>query len=88
MQDQQNRKVELNLEEVDQVVGGSYVTTSMSIGEIIGTDRNLAKYLISEGIPVTGNKSLRSMTLEEAAEVCGVNASAVENAMNEYLSGK
>lgn len=84
----QDHKVELNLEEVDQVVGGSYVTTSMSIGEIIGTDRNLAKYLTSAGIPVTGNKSIRSMTLEEAAEVCGVNASAVENAMNEYLSGK
>jgi len=83
-----SKREEINLEQAEKVVGGAYVTSDMTLGEIIGTNRNLAKYLIDAGIPVAGNKKMMNESLSEIASVRGIDASVLENAMNEYLGGK
>lgn len=40
-----SKREEINLEDAAKVVGGAYVTTSMSIGQIIQTDPHMASIL-------------------------------------------
>jgi len=82
------RPIELTDDELDMVTGGSYVTASMTIGEIVETDSRLMGMLADAGIPVVGNKVLMGQSLMEVASVKGIDAYALENRMNDYLSGK
>jgi len=79
---------ELNPNELDRVSGGCYVNVTMTIGDIIATDRSLSRMLANAGITTAGNKSVLGMTLSEAAAARGVDAYALEDRMNEYLSSK
>jgi len=83
-----SNRTELNPDEVNRVSGGSYVNVSMTIGEIIQTDRTLAGMLAKAGISTTGNKAVQGMSLYEVAQNCGIDAYALEDKMNDYLSSK
>jgi len=82
------KPIELTDDELDMVTGGSYVTASMTIGEIVGTDSGLIGIMVSSGIPVAGNKCIMGQSLMEVASVNGLDAYALEAKMNDYLSSK
>ena len=88
MTDKELGNMELNTNELDNVTGGCYVNVSMTIGDIIGTDRNLANILAQSGISTFANKTVKGMTLYEAAESMGVDPYTIENIMNDYLDAK
>jgi len=70
---------------LDMVNGGCYINASMSLEEIVSTDRHLAGFLNQNGIKVTGNRGMSTITLYEAAEKVGADPYVLESAMNDYL---
>jgi len=80
--------VELSDDDLDVVVGGAYVNVGMTLAEIIGTDSRLMQMLSDAGINCVGNKSMLGMSLFDAASKVGANSYALEDRMNDYLSGK
>ena len=67
MTDKNLESMEMNMDQLDNVVGGVYVSSSMTISEIINTDRRLAGVLAKAGIAVSGNKGVMGQSLYEVA---------------------
>ncbi|MCQ2508885.1 MAG: DUF1858 domain-containing protein [Lachnospiraceae bacterium] len=64
------------------------VTKSMTIGELLQLDRNIAGILMRAGMHCIGCPSAQGESLEEAAMVHGMNADLLEAQINDYLSTK
>lgn len=64
------------------------VTKSMTIGELLQLDRNIAGILMRAGMHCIGCPSAQGESLEEAAMVHGMNADLLEAQINDYLSSK
>ncbi len=64
------------------------VTKSMTIGEMLQLDRNIAGILMRAGMHCIGCPSAQGESLEEAAMVHGMNADLLESQINDYLSTK
>lgn len=64
------------------------VTKSMTIGEMLQLDRNIAGILMRAGMHCIGCPSAQGESLEEAAMVHGMNADLLEAQINDYLSSK
>ncbi len=64
------------------------VTKSMTIGELLQLDRNIAGILMRAGMHCIGCPSAQGESLEEAAMVHGMNADLLESQINDYLSAK
>lgn len=60
----------------------------MLIGEIISIDPGNAAILMSNGMHCPGCPSAQAETLEEAAQVHGMNVDELLKDMNEYLAKK
>ncbi|MCQ2500663.1 MAG: DUF1858 domain-containing protein [Lachnospiraceae bacterium] len=64
------------------------VTKSMTIGELLVMDRNIAGILMRAGMHCIGCPSAQGESLEEAAMVHGMNADMLVDQINDYLTSK
>ena len=62
------------------------ITKDMTIGEILNVDVNLAPIFFGMGMHCLGCPASQGETLEEAAMVHGVDASLIEQQINDYLA--
>ncbi len=62
------------------------ISKSMTIGELLEMDRNIAGILMRAGMHCIGCPSAQGESLEEAAMVHGMNADLLESQINDYLS--
>ena len=59
------------------------ITKDMTIGEIVRADMSKAEILMNFGMGCVGCPSAQAETLEEAAEVHGINLDELVKALNE-----
>ena len=64
------------------------VNKDMLIGEIISIDPGNAAILMASGMHCVGCPSSQGESLEEAAQVHGMDCDQLIKDMNEYLAGK
>ena len=64
------------------------INKSMTIGEILRTDADVAPVLMSMGMHCLGCPASQGESLAEAAMVHGLDADLVEKAVNEFLANK
>lgn len=62
------------------------VTKSMTIGELLQLDQNIAVILMRAGMHCLGCPSSQAESLEEAAMVHGLDADVLEAQINDFLS--
>ena len=62
------------------------VTKSMTIGELLQLDQNIAVILMRAGMHCLGCPSSRAESLEEAAMVHGLDADVLVAQINDFLS--
>ena len=62
------------------------VTKSMTIGELLQLDQNIAVILMRAGMHCLGCSSSQSESLEEAAMVHGLDADVLVAQINDFLS--
>jgi hybrid cluster-associated redox disulfide protein len=62
------------------------VTRDMLISEILNVDRGLAAVLMNHGMRCVNCPSAQFETLEQAAEVHGMDVDALFDELNQYLS--
>ena len=61
------------------------VTKSMTIGELLQLDQNIAVILMRAGMHCLGCPSSQAESLEEAAMVHGLDADVLEAQINDFL---
>lgn len=64
------------------------ISKSMTIGELLQVDSNIAPILMRAGMHCLGCPSAQGESLEEAAMVHGLNADMLEAQINDYLEAK
>ena len=64
------------------------ITKDMLIGDILDADRGTAKYFLEMGMHCLGCPASRGESVEQACMVHGVDADALVDEINEYLSSK
>ena len=64
------------------------ITKKSTIGEILATDMETAKFLLDMGMHCLGCPSSQGETLEEACMVHGVDVDKMVADMNEFLAAK
>ncbi len=64
------------------------VNKDMTINEIIGMDRELARFLMEAGMHCVGCPSAQGETLAEAGFVHGQDMDIIIQKMNDYLATK
>ncbi|MBP3311271.1 MAG: DUF1858 domain-containing protein [Butyricicoccus sp.] len=64
------------------------ITKKSTIGEILATDMETAKFLLAMGMHCLGCPSSQGETLEEACMVHGVDVDKMVADMNEFLAAK
>ncbi|MGM9613548.1 MAG: DUF1858 domain-containing protein [Butyricicoccus sp.] len=64
------------------------ITKKSTIGEILATDMETAKFLLDMGMHCLGCPSSQGETLEEACMVHGVDVDKMVADMNEFLAKK
>ncbi len=64
------------------------ISKSMTIGELLQVDSNIAPILMRAGMHCLGCPSAQGESLEEAAMVHGLNADMLEAQINDYLGTK
>lgn len=62
------------------------VTKSTMIGELLSIDENVAPILLNIGMHCLGCPSSQMETIEEAAMVHGIDADALVEQINDFLS--
>jgi len=64
----------------------SQVTKEMIIGDIIRLDQGTIPVLMASGMHCVGCPSAQGESLEEAAEVHGIDVDELVDALNDYLA--
>ena len=64
------------------------ISKDMLIGELIAIDPGSAAILMANGMHCPGCPSAQAETIEEAAQVHGMDVDNLMNDINEYLAGK
>ena len=62
------------------------ITKDMTIGEILNVNMEVAPILMQMGMHCIGCPASQGETLEEAAQVHGVDASVIETQINAFLA--
>lgn len=63
------------------------ITKSMTIGQILAVDPNIAPILMGMGMHCLGCPSSQGESLAEAAMVHGMDADVIEKQINDFLAG-
>lgn len=64
------------------------ITKETTIGDILDADKGTAKFFLAMGMHCLGCPSARGENVEQACMVHGVDADALVDDINEYLSAK
>ena len=64
------------------------IDKNMTVGDILGMDRETAVYFLNMGMHCLGCPASRGETVEQACMVHGVDADALVKEINAYLAGK
>ena len=64
----------------------SQITKDMTIGEIVRDHEEIVPVLMGAGMHCLGCPASQGETLEEAAQVHGIDAGIVEKEINDYLA--
>ncbi len=64
------------------------ITKQTIIGEIISIDQGTIPILLESGMHCVGCPASQAESLEEACMVHGIDADALEKALNDYLADK
>jgi hybrid cluster-associated redox disulfide protein len=82
---------EFMIKPIAQNLRGGFVMTitkNMIIGDVLRTDMDLAPILMNAGLHCLGCPSAQGETIEEAAQVHGIDADALIDSLNDYLGRK
>ena len=66
----------------------SKISKTMTIGEILNTDMDIAPILMEAGMHCLGCPSAQGESLEEAAMVHGLDCDLLEEKINAFLAAK
>lgn len=66
----------------------SKISKTMTIGEILNTDMEIASILMEAGMHCLGCPSAQGESLEEAAMVHGLDCELLEEKINAFLAAK
>ena len=64
------------------------ITKDMTIGDILGADRETVPFFLEMGMHCLGCPASRGETVEDACAVHGVDADELVNKINEFLKNK